>query len=165
MTVNIRRLAPGEQPAKTQVDVPHDQTVGTTYPAAAQAAVRRHRRYVEGAHRHRFQPARPPDRRCAHRRSLAQWGEIQTALAGVGNVTGVTVTAMDIGYARINLTYQGSLDQLREALGGAGLSLSNRGGQWMLASNGSKAGNSGWCGICRTCCRRCACWRRPSPPG
>ena len=47
--------------------------------------------------------------------SLAQWGEIQTALAGVGNVTSVNVTAMDIGYARVNLTYQGGLDQLREA--------------------------------------------------
>ena len=59
--------------------------------------------------------------------SLAQWGEIQTALAGVDNVTSVKVTAMDIGYARINLTYQGSSDQLREALSGAGLTLAN---QW-----------------------------------
>ena len=40
MTVNIRRLGAGEQPSKTQVDVPMLQTVGTTYPAAAQAAVR-----------------------------------------------------------------------------------------------------------------------------
>ena len=42
---------------------------------------------------------------------------------------------MTTGYARMNLTYQGGLDQLREALTGAGLSLNNRGGQWMLASS------------------------------
>jgi hypothetical protein len=65
--------------------------------------------------------------------SLAQWGEIQTSLAGVGNVTSMNVTAMDIGYARVNLTYQGGLEQLREAFAGAGLALSNHGGQWMLA--------------------------------
>ena len=53
--------------------------------------------------------------------SLAQWGEIQTALGTVGNVTGTTVTAMDMNYARINIAYLGGLDQLREAMGGAGL--------------------------------------------
>jgi hypothetical protein len=53
----------------------------------------------------------------------------------VGNVTGMTVTAMDMNYARINLAYLGGVDQLREAMGGAGLSLTNRGGQWMLARN------------------------------
>jgi hypothetical protein len=40
---------------------------------------------------------------------------------------------MDISYARVNLTYQGGLEQLREAFAGAGLNLSNRGGQWTLA--------------------------------
>ena len=50
--------------------------------------------------------------------SLAQWGEIQTSLAAIGNVTSMNVTAMDIGYARVNLTYQGGLEQLREAFAG-----------------------------------------------
>jgi hypothetical protein len=134
MTVNIRRLGPGEQPAKTSVDVPLLQTVGTTYPAAAQAAVRaiedlwKTRSAIDFSQRGRL----TADVRIA---SLAQWGEIQTALGTVSNVTGVTVTAMDMNYARINLTYQGGIDQLREAMGGAGLSLTNRGGQWMLARN------------------------------
>ena len=57
----------------------------------------------------------------------------RSSLAGVGNVTSMNVTAMDMGYARVNLTYQGGLDQLREAFAGAGLTLSNRGGQWTLA--------------------------------
>ena len=134
MTVNIRRLGVGEQPAKTSVDVPMLQTVGTTYPAAAQAAVRamedlwKTRSAIDFTQRGRL----TADVRIA---SLAQWGEIQTALGTVGNVTGVTVTAMDMNYARINLAYLGGIDQLREALGGAGLTLTNRGGQWMLARN------------------------------
>jgi hypothetical protein len=53
----------------------------------------------------------------------------------VSNVTGFTVTAMDINYARINLAYLGGIEQVREALAGAGLSLTNRGGQWTLARN------------------------------
>ena len=50
-------------------------------------------------------------------------------------MTGVTVLAMDMSYARIQLGYQGGADQLREALSGAGLALTSRGGgQWILAS-------------------------------
>lgn len=134
MTVNIRRLGATEQPAKTSVEVPMTGTVGTSYPVAAQAAVRamedlwKTRSAIDFSQRGRL----TVDVRIA---SLAQWGEIQTALAGVGNVTGTTVTAMTTGYARMNLTYQGGLEQLREALSGAGLSLSNRGGQWMLATS------------------------------
>jgi hypothetical protein len=130
--VNIRRLGIGEQSVKTSLDVPMLQTVGTTYPAAAQAAMReiedmwKSRTAIDFSQRGRL----TADVRIA---SLAQWGEIQTSLAAVGNVTSMTVTAMDIGYARVNLTYQGGLDQLREAMGGEGLSLTNRGGQWMLA--------------------------------
>jgi len=132
MTVNVRRLGVGEQPVKTSVDVPVLQTVGTTYPVAAQAAVRaiedmwKTRSAIDFSQRGRL----TADVRIA---SLAQWGEIQTALSGIGNVTSMNVTAMDIGYARVNLTYQGGLDQLREAFAGAGLTLTNRGGQWMLA--------------------------------
>jgi hypothetical protein len=132
LTVNIRRLGVGEQPARTSLDVPMLQTVGTTYPAAAQAAVRaiedmwKTRSAIDFSQRGRL----TADVRIA---SLEQWSEIQAALGSVGNVTGVTVTAIDTNYARINLAYMGGIDQVREALAGAGLSLTNRGGQWMLA--------------------------------
>ena len=135
MTVNIRRLGVGEQPVKTSVEVPMLQTVGTTYPAAAQAAVRaiedlwKTRTVIDFSQRGRL----AADVRIA---SLAQWGEIQTALGQISNVTGVTVTAMTANYARINLGYQGGVDQLREAVGEAGLSLTSRGGQWTLARAG-----------------------------
>jgi hypothetical protein len=134
MTVNIRRLSASEQPSKTSVDVPVQQTVGTTYPAAAQAAVRAmedmwktHSAIDFSQHGHLTADV--------HIASLEQWGEIQTGLASVGNVTNLTVTAMDISYARVNLTYQGGLDQLREAFAGAGLTLTNHGGQWTLAKS------------------------------
>lgn len=135
MTVNIRRLGLGETPAKTSVEVPLMQTVGSTYPAAAQAAVRaiedmwKTRSAIDFNQRGRINA----DVRIA---SLAQWGDIQTQLASVSNVTGVTVTAMSIGYARIVLTHIGNAEQLREALAGAGLTLTNRSGQWTLARTG-----------------------------
>lgn len=135
MTVNIRRLGLGETPAKTSLDVPLLQTVGTTYPAAAQVAVRaiedmwKTRSAVDFNQRGRINA----DVRIE---SLAQWGELQTQLASVSNVTGVTVTAMNTGYARIVLAHIGNADQLRDALAGAGLTLTNRGGQWTLARAG-----------------------------
>src|SRR5689334_19695682 len=79
MTVNIRRLGAGEQPVKTSVEVPMLQTVGTTYPAAAQAAVRaiedlwKTRSVIDFSQRGKL----AADVRIA---SLAQWGEIQSAL-------------------------------------------------------------------------------------
>lgn len=135
MTVTIRRLGANDQPTKTQVEVPMTGTVGTAYPVAAQAAVRamedlwKTRTAIDFSQRGRL----TVDVRIA---SLSQWGEIQTALAGTSNVTSATVTAMTTGYARMNLTYQGGLEQLREALGNAGLSLNNHGGQWTLARAG-----------------------------
>ena len=135
MTVNIRRLGAGEQPAKSSLDIPLLQTVGTTYPAAAQAAIRsiedmwKTRNVIDSSQRGKL----TADVRIAN---LAQWGEIQSALGQVSNVTGVTVTAMTMGYARINLAYMGGTDQLREAMSGAGLSLTNRSGQWVLVRAG-----------------------------
>ncbi len=132
VTVNIRRLGLGEQPAKASADVPLMQNVSATYPAAAQAAVNaiedlwKTRSAIDFSQRGRL----TADVRIA---SLEQWGEIQSTLGSVSNVTGFTVTAMDMSYARINLNYLGGIDQTREALAVAGLSLTNRGGQWMLA--------------------------------
>ena len=134
MVVNIRRLGLGEQPAKVSADVPLLQSAAATYPAAAQAAVHtieemwKTRSAIDFSQRGRL----TADVRIA---SLEQWGEIQTSLGSVSNVTGFTVTAMNTDYARINLNYLGGIEQTREALAGAGLSLTNRGGQWMLAQN------------------------------
>jgi hypothetical protein len=131
LTVNLKRLGPGEAPVKSATDVPLMGTVGTTYPAAAQAAVHaiedlwKTRAAVDYTQRGKLNV----DVRIA---SLAQWGEIQTSLSGIGNITSMTVTAMDINYARIQISYGGGLEQLREQLAAQGLTLTNHGGQWSL---------------------------------
>ena len=134
ITVNIRRLGPGEPPARTQVDVPLMQTVGTTYPAAADAAVNaiedlwKARNVIDYGQRGRISA----DLRIV---SLPQWADVQNQLAGVSNVTGVTVVAMDMAYARLSIAYIGNLDQLRDAMGASGLNLTSRGGQWQLSAS------------------------------
>ena len=136
LTVNIRRLGPSEVPTKAQIDVPLQQTLGNTYPSAAAAAIgaiediwKAHAAidYSKGG-------KLTADVRMA---SLQQWGAIQTALAGVDNITGVTVNAMDIGYAQISISYTGSPEQLRDVLSTAGLILAPVRGQanWTLAMN------------------------------
>jgi hypothetical protein len=62
---------------------------------------------------------------------------MQSAMASVPNVSGVAVQAMDIGEARITLTYLGSTDQLREALSAQGISLTSHGGEWTLSTSGT----------------------------
>jgi len=129
VTVNIRRLGVGEAPVKTSIDVPMLQTVAMTYPAAAQGAIRaiedmwKTRAAVDFSQRGHLvvlvRGAGPE-----------QWGAIQTALGTVENVSSVQITAMDIGFAQLTIAYQGSADQLREALSAAGLTLVNKGGDW-----------------------------------
>jgi hypothetical protein len=133
VTVNIRRLTANEAPAKTQVDVPLMQTVGTTYPAAAEAALRaiddmwKARSVIDTSQRGRI----TADLRVA---SLPQWGQMQGQLAGIHNITGVSVVAMNMSYARLSIAYVGNVDQLRDALGQSGMTLAGRGNQWQISA-------------------------------
>lgn len=137
VTVNIRRLGQGEAPAQTSVDVPLLQTVGTTYPAAAQAAMAA----IDDLWKSRSAVninARGVLVADVRVDSLDQWGRIQTALAGLENVTSVQTVAMDLGYARLSIAYQGSEDQLREAMSGQGLNLAGRPGAWVITPGGGR---------------------------
>ncbi|HEV7960012.1 MAG TPA: hypothetical protein VGP01_03205, partial [Rhizomicrobium sp.] len=139
VTVNIRRLGQGENPTKTSVDVALLQTVSTTYPAAAQAALGalddlwKSRSAVNVNARGTLMA----DVRVS---SLDQWGAIQTALAGLENVTSVQMVAMDLGYARLSIAYQGTQEQLRDAMSGQGLNLSGRPGAWMITRAAQSGG-------------------------
>ncbi|MGH6829144.1 MAG: hypothetical protein ACREFW_09575 [Rhizomicrobium sp.] len=132
VTVNIRRLSQSQDPVETSVDVPLMQTPAATYPAAAQAAVDaigdlwKTRTAVNVNVRGTLIANVRVD-------SLDQWGAIRTALAGVQNITGVEVMAMDLGYARLRIAYQGSEAQLRDSMNGQGLALSGRSGAWTLS--------------------------------
>lgn len=132
VTLNIRRLGQGQTSPRMSMDVAAPQ-VATAYSGAAAAAANaiddlwKTRTTVDPAQRGRI----TADMRIS---SLSQWNEAQTALAGVSQVTGITLVAMDTGYVRMQINYMGTPDQLREALSAARLSLTSRGGQWLLAS-------------------------------
>jgi hypothetical protein len=132
LTVTLRRLGAGELPTKTSLEVPMQQGAQSTYPAAADAAVhaiedmwKSHAAVDFGQKGKLIVDVRVG--------SLAQFAGLQNALAGVPNVAGVTVVAMDIGDARLSLSYLGTVDQLRDALAQAGLVLVDRGGTWQLS--------------------------------
>lgn len=132
LTLTLRRLGAGELPTKTSLEVPILQGAQSTYPAAADAAVRaiedmwKSHVAVDFSQKGKL----VVDVRAG---SLAQLAGLQSALAGVPNVAGVTVVAMDIGEARLSLSYLGTVDQLRDALAQAGITLVNRGGVWQLS--------------------------------
>lgn len=132
VTVNIRRLGQGEAASKTSVEVPLLQTVSATYPAAAQAAITA----IDDLWKSRTAVnvnSRATLIADIRVETPEQWGAFQTALAGIGNVTAVQMVAMDLGYARVSISYQGSEDQLRDAMNGQGLGLSGKPGAWMIS--------------------------------
>ncbi len=136
LTITLRRLGAGELPAKTSIEVPILQGAQSTYPAAAEAAVHaledlyKSHAAVDFSQKSKL----VADVRVA---SLAQLAGLQSALAGVPNVSNVAVVAMDIGEARLSISYIGSADQLRDAMAQAGLTLVNRGGAWQLSQAGT----------------------------
>lgn len=133
LTINLRRLAPNTIPTKMSVEVPLLQSAASTYPSAADAAV--------GAIEDMWKTKSAVDFSRAGKlnadiriSSLNQWGTLQTQLASVPNVTGVTLVAMSTNLARVTISYLGTTDQLRDALAPAGITLSSRNGEWVIAA-------------------------------
>jgi hypothetical protein len=130
--VSIKRLGQGEMPMKSTFEVPLLQNLIATYPSAADAAVRaidemwKSQKAVDYSQKARL----TADVRIA---SLAQFAALENAIAGVPNVAEVNVAAMDIGAARLTITFIGSPDQLKAALAQAGISLIGRAGSWQIA--------------------------------
>jgi len=142
LTVTVRRIGQNEAPTKTSVDVPLVQSANATYPAAAQAAVAA----VEDLWKSRAVVnfnTRGTLNADVRLDSLEQWGAIQSTLSGMENVTNVQVVAMNLGYARLAIAYQGSLDQLRSAMSEQGLAVSGRAGQWVIAPGARLGSGSG----------------------
>ncbi len=135
LNIMLKRVGVGEMPMQANVEVPYIQTARSTYPAAADAAMSaiaemwKKKAAVDFSHKGTI----TVDVKVS---SLAQWGNIQSALTSVPNVTGVRVVAMDIGEARISIAYLGTEDQLHDALSEASLQLGNSGSpanpQWTL---------------------------------
>ncbi len=130
----LKRIGVAEAPMKTSVDVPLIKNPAQTYPLAADAAVHA----IEVMYQQKppidFGP-RATLSADVHIDSLEQWNAMQTAMGVVANVVAIQVVAMDIGLVRITLTYQGSTDQLHDALAPVGIALTrdDAGGQWSMA--------------------------------
>ncbi len=135
MVVNLRRLSPGLPSSRTSLDVPFIQSVESSYPSAADAAVSaieemwKTRAAIDVSRTGRLNA----DVRIS---SLAQWSAIQSQLAAAPNVTNVTLVAMTTNLARISISYLGTTEQLRDALAPAGFTLSGSGQNWIIAGAG-----------------------------
>jgi hypothetical protein len=68
-----------------------------------------------------------------HIDSLEQWGALQQKLVTVPNVADVNVVAMDMGEARVVLTYVGNVEQLHDNMSKDGIDLTNDDGAWTIA--------------------------------
>jgi hypothetical protein len=65
--------------------------------------------------------------------TLEEWARTLQRLEAVQTVNDVNLVAMDIGEARVSISYAGSPEQLTEQLARAGFALSNESGEWRLA--------------------------------
>jgi hypothetical protein len=131
LTLTLKRVGAGEAPTSSTVDVPYVQGVVTTYPSAADAALSaiadlwKQKSAVDFSQKGKL----IADVRIS---SLSQWANVQAALASVPNVESVSIVAMNIGEARVQLGYLGTPDQLKDALGQASLLLDQIGGTYVL---------------------------------
>ena len=138
LQVTLKRVGAGEMPVKSSFEVPLLQGAPSTYPLAADAAVRalddmwKNQKAVDFSQHGKL----VVDVRIG---SLAEFAALENTLTSIPNVHGVSVSAMDIGQARLTVFYIGTTDQLRDALAQAGFALTNRAGGWQLAQ-GAVAG-------------------------
>jgi hypothetical protein len=132
LQISIKRVGQGEMPMKSVIEVPLLQNVQATYPGAADAAVRaiddmwKTQKAVDYSQKGHL----TADVRIA---SLARFSALESAIAGVPNVASLNVTAMDIGAARLAISYIGTTDQLKAALAQAGVTLRGGPGSWQIA--------------------------------
>jgi hypothetical protein len=132
LTITLKRIGAGQLPTKTSFDVPLlPGGAAGSYSSAADAAVRS----IEDMWKNNPAQISAAGHLTVAVRfsSLGQLSSLQSQMTTVANVTGVNVVAMDIGEARLSLTYLGSTEQLKGALGDQGISLAKNGGEWSLS--------------------------------
>lgn len=142
MIVKIRRLGPGPSTPVPDLTVavppktPPAQAFGSVAEATASAI-------VDSWKSHSVVDFGKKSRLVASLRvnSLREWSQILEKLAAVSIISDVNVVAMDVGEARIAISYAGSSDQLGEQLGREGLAIANTGGEWWVTQTDSTAEN------------------------
>lgn len=132
LSVVVKRVGAGELPVRTSFNVPLLQGADSTYPAAADAVIRaiddmwKNQKAMDYSQKGRLLADVKID-------SLAQFTVLENALSAVPNIASVGISAMDIGQARLAISYIGTPEQLRVALAQAGITLSGRAGAWQLS--------------------------------
>lgn len=134
VTVAIRRLGPGAPAQIPNVVVPvrPGESGQAAYAAAADAAaasiteIWKSHSAIDFNKRYKL----TADARIA---SLADWGLLMQKLSTIPIVTEVQVVAMNVGEARIAITYVGTPEQLQAVAAQSSIDLSNSGGGWQLA--------------------------------
>lgn len=133
--VKLRRVAQGNSPTIPDVTmpVPPKTPPAKVYGAAADAtasaivdAWKAHSAIDFGKRSHLLAEVRIE--------SLDAWSAMQQKLATVPNVTEVAVVAMNIGEARVSISYVGTSEQLTQTLQQAGFALANDDGAWWLSA-------------------------------
>lgn len=138
VVVSLKRVGVGALPSKTSVEVPLLQGIQSTYPSAADAAVRamddmwKNTKVVDYSQKGKLLAE-------VRITSLAQFAALENAVSAVPNVADVNVAAMDIGQARLTISYIGTTDQLRTALAQAGVTLVAHGANWQLSQGAAAA--------------------------
>jgi hypothetical protein len=140
ITVKLKRLSAGTSPSipDVSVAVPPNTPPAQAYASAANAAAGA---IIDSWKGHSAVDFGKKAKLIAslHVDSLAEWSEMLKKLGTASNVTGVDVVAMDIGEARVAISYVGSQEQLNDQLAHAGLSLASAGGQTWLSRASSSA--------------------------
>jgi hypothetical protein len=132
LQVIIKRIGQGVLPVKSAFDVPLLQGPVATYPSAADATVKalddmwKNQKAVDYGQKGKLVAD-------VHIASLQQFAALENALAGVPNVAAISVTAIDVGQARLTVSYLGSIDQLKAALAQSGFWLKQNGGVWQIS--------------------------------
>jgi hypothetical protein len=130
--VKLKRLGLGTSPPIPDVTVPGTPPGNLKAVAAATAAAItsywKSRTAVDYGHRNRLTAEVTID-------SLTAWGTLLSHLGAIPTLTDVAVNAMDMGMARLTLTYVGTADQLHDSLAQQKVDLTQKsaGGTYTLA--------------------------------
>ncbi|HSZ74923.1 MAG TPA: hypothetical protein VK779_08885, partial [Rhizomicrobium sp.] len=134
IAVKLRRLPGGPIAPEVDVPIPPGKPAASAYPAAADAVASaiedawKGKAAIDfGQKSHLMLEAKIS--------SLSDWASLQAKLGTLPIIVGVDTIAIDTGEVRFNILYAGTMDQLRNALSDAGLSLNQRAGlTWLSPS-------------------------------
>jgi hypothetical protein len=140
MTVRMRYVGPGHSVALSDLDVanPAGTPSENVYATAAEQA----ESAIEEAWKSRGTAVVTKRAKLVAEvryESLAEWSSLFSRLQKLPSVSDLTLIAMNMGEARVTVSYAGTPDQLRTGAAQSNLTLADRGGTWWVTAG--KAAN------------------------